>query len=975
MIRELTTEERNILRSEKQFSKYYLAVHFPAVVFTCELASIPSTNDKIYEIEYDGVISGVYTDVLPDMTCYVGTDPGLSDLGKVRVRKSPTSSILYIGECSEIKWNYSGSIYLTVVDEFSIWAKHPRLLADGSYYMDYDIPYSNQHTNFKPVVNMGTHAAVFLTEGTAEILFDASNSFCYSDGSKTYLWTCEGAAISDDEIANPVITITSAGTYRVACTVTVGGVSNTGYRYIFAYDDENPPVENFKIGSMSGDFEDGGWSLDIAVFQEDAEIPDNALVILFSRDYYNNEIHAIGAEEGRENINMIGWVDDNNEMDVNPIEGSVRFNIRSSSNFIKKLPAFTDGIQSVSGTPSDWLEMKRLTPDLAVYHLLLYRSTCLNIFDWYPTNDERQISESQGGETSLYDQINFNLEAIFARGWFTRYGHFITNVEQQLIDPDERSAMPYMTIEDDDWQEKIELNVLSPEHSRVELSGVCFREGNAAIALFSLSPGHVFSRWGKTIQVERIALTSSQEYSNTLAGLILGWYNHKYEFSIPLASNNRIVDISGRIYVSIPADQTVRGEAYSGKIIIRSIDWQESSEEAGFGYYVLTGECETFEENNVDGDIPYEATGTDIDYSFPPLPEFPPFPPFPPMVLPPDVINMTHPEVVVIMTSKGVAYTEDFNADEPEWKFMNNGLTVDDVTSGIGHLAVTPEGVAYITVGPNGGGGFERVLRAPLGGSWRPLWNSNQYPETGSWVCGIGANPLEADQLAIWGGRPWSWPYDGNMGSSYIVLGNNGSAGLVGSSLHEFMGVRGAAVLYVDGGWTVFYSGGGVFQTPTMARYGNNAAFIASNEIAGSNATDKYASSAGTMDKIFQWDISLGGYLEVSGMTPVYKTGIAILQGQQAMSLSPTGMYAMGANTFGVPYRTEDGGETWEIATDLDTGSNIWENCKDNNRWIFGGGDKIALTLDQGLTEFNKIGNLLEITDGFITIHSIRFVR
>lgn len=71
---------------------------------------------------------------------------------------------------------------------------------------------------------------------------------------------------------------------------------------------------------------------------------------------------------------------------------------------------------------------------------------------------------------------------------------------------------------------------------------------------------------------------------------------------------------------------------------------------------------------------------------------------------------------------------------------------------------------------------------------------------------------------------------------------------------------------------------------------------------------------------------------------------------------------------------TSDGGATW-LTTTLPVGSSVWENCKDDNRWLFGGGMNIQVSLDRGGTVgANLIGNLVYAAP-LINIVGIRFIE
>ena len=91
MAREITAPELALLRGDGHWSKLYLAIYKPNTVYTARLNGVPSSNDRAYEITYDGG-SGTLSDVKVGMTLYVGSVAGAYDLGMCRIRKTPGAS-------------------------------------------------------------------------------------------------------------------------------------------------------------------------------------------------------------------------------------------------------------------------------------------------------------------------------------------------------------------------------------------------------------------------------------------------------------------------------------------------------------------------------------------------------------------------------------------------------------------------------------------------------------------------------------------------------------------------------------------------------------------------------------------------------------------------------------------------------------------------------------------------------------------
>jgi hypothetical protein len=322
------------------------------------------------------------------------------------------------------------------------------------------------------------------------------------------------------------------------------------------------------------------------------------------------------------------------------------------------------------------------------------------------------------------------------------------------------------------------------------------------------------------------------------------------------------------------------------------------------------------------------------------------------------------------------------NANDPDltkivWLSMNSGLTTLQA-HGINNIVITPNGTLYLLT--------QNALvfvASSLGGLWTELYSSTEYPLDGpGYICGIGVNPLEDDQIAIFGGNLHRLsPLD--MGMSYLALANIGGVGDLNNavSIHGYY----STVLYNNNGWTVYCSaiGGMLGNTPRSVQvlFESDGATISVTDVPGGEgpmgASNQYGHSLGTSNRTLQWVSQLAynyGFFDFTDATPTNVTSLYPKR-RQAMSFSPTGNFGMGCDggLFTAKW-TSDGGATW-LTTTLPVGSSVWENCKDDNRWLFGGGTNIQVSLDRGGTSgANLIGNLVYAAP-LINIVGIRFIE
>ena len=188
MARSMTVGELAKVRSSFQSSKLYLAIHNPTIIFQCQTNQEFASLDRVVEVAYDNA-TGDYADILPGMTVWIGSTAGAWDLGQVRARKTATSGLLYVGENADVTW--ANDVHITVVDEFGIWARHPRVVSDTEIYMDWDVEYDDQHENCAPVP-IFEHQVLWLTGASVTADLDAGGSWCPTAGAKSYLWTASG---------------------------------------------------------------------------------------------------------------------------------------------------------------------------------------------------------------------------------------------------------------------------------------------------------------------------------------------------------------------------------------------------------------------------------------------------------------------------------------------------------------------------------------------------------------------------------------------------------------------------------------------------------------------------------------------------------------------------------------------------------------------------------------------------------------
>ena len=694
-LRALDEGELGKLVADGQASRVGLAVQPVQVVFSGRVAApLPASNDRVVQIAFsDGP---AWASILPDMTLFVGTSAGAYDVGMVRVRKAATSSILYVSECSDVVWAVGQ--YLTVVEDFGVWARHLRITGTDPFvvYMDWDVAYSDQHLNCDPVPVLGPHVVKKLAGPTVQVTgFDAGDSWVRGSTITGYTWLAPGSsATSGMNTATPTITYNAAGWYRVSCQVAaLNGKAFTGYRYVYVYDDAHPPLWAVELGSCEGDFGRGGWSFRVTV-HDDATLTDirnRALVILFAEDVYGAVEGSVGIVKDRENILAIGWIVGESIVH-DPVHGTVEFTAEGPHSLIEKITGFPSGVRDVGpATPASWLEMQNMKVEDALWHFLHWRSTCTRMMDVFPPGTAVPIGMVNSGLATLWQQIGgISVATIKAAPLCDHLGRLYMQTNSQLIPVAGRTGIPViLAIQANYWRESIQIErvTVSPV-GRVDQAGVAWNNATqSGTPYFSLAPGHVMKQYGSVQAEDRLALTG-QSQANLLAGLILGNALNPYpSVLVRFAMNLRALDICPWQYatITLAAADNPRGIVLTNfKIIPRRITLSfQGGDEGGVLLADVDFEGYTTETTSCDGDIP----------SSPPSPAPPPDPPPPPP--PPDPPGVPAPDTMLIFDRVNVVLTEDFQSTNPTWRDVRGGIAGAiwsvhlDLFDGLGAWAVS----------------------------------------------------------------------------------------------------------------------------------------------------------------------------------------------------------------------------------------------------------------------------------------------
>jgi len=681
----LTDEQLKIIRSENQRTDLYLGIYEPNIVFGAQINSSSITKGEV-NIPYDNVTTGSYLNVKSGMTAYIGTTQYGDDVGRVRVR-SITSGTITVAIDNSI--NYSDNLFITVREFYEVWSVFPRATVSDNnivtYYKDYDIPYTDQNSLFRPTPILGGHYFGWANEtyvtGTINnsVYFTATGSYCV-DGSPilTYFWEFPTGCIPQNSQSGTVgyVNFPSSGNYTVSCTVSAinTGTTQTGYRHIALFDrpgrGKNIPILDWELKDLSGDWQIG-YTAKVEVGEGADRFRDGYLVGIWADDYYNGIKQSFGGYPNREHILFVGYV---NKADTvyNAYNSRTTFLLKGIVPLLANREMFSVSLET-SPNPTNWTQIKDMTIKKILDHYLRYHSTI------FLSTDVNNITQPQGDYPEQYEDITkgeflSNIQSLLQNRLFAnfasdRQGRIFAEIDYNLIPTGSRPAS-VMTFENSDWinEPKFE-EIMDLPVSSVLLGGVSYnRTTNTSSAYLSKAPGIFPSYIGKSETISGLTL-ESQSQLNVLSGLYFGKQNARINnFQQDLNYNMRNIDIVPQEYYTrnIGLFDTFRRIVWQNRRFLpRRISYKYSN---GSLVASTTWEIETYDSPGVTINIPVTAPSAS-------RPRYIPKNTRPPKQPASTNVNQSDGSLVYVATTDMVARTRNFNSDNPTWTNVKGAIT------------------------------------------------------------------------------------------------------------------------------------------------------------------------------------------------------------------------------------------------------------------------------------------------------------
>lgn len=631
--------------------------------------------------------SGNWSSVSAGNTVAIGATPGGSDKGLYRIRKTPSSTALYIGETAEgdpglitmsvRTGSFSDNDYVTVyLHRRDIWSVIPRIVLPNSIYEDFDALPGQLNTYPPPIVNIlinGTDRwAGMVDVGQVYRTVTLSGSISNwptSTGQVTYTYaapagwgapTAGSLTGSSSAFAIPDVTWhvpASATNYEVSLTI-VDEHSNTltVYRQVWAHDTgSNAPIAISDFSSPPT-WDRTGMKVTISLHDNLlASVPVGAMVNVWGEFTWN------GADIATAATQFVGWVIRQSEIS-DPGLREAQLEIVGPAGLLALRGAYSQFMDNVSD-PATW---QYVNPALAYVDFLIY--WCLahrakNIIECF-NYTKLGISNLTGripawkidASGNLLAQVQTIAQAYSANVGCNPDGEIMVRQHPNLVQYGSRSSIP----------ERLTLNETRLTHNQIERSlfgsvrsvrGEAFYwDGTSTLPtpVLSDAPGTAPAQNGRDDRLQGQCV-DSQVYLNWLTGLYFAQQNnplaqvdssigHAWPFIYPAELS--FVDLS------IPAEVHPSGALQA----FRAIPISTGFTATGDGTYGmnLSSEGETTSTSGVTYTPPSQSTTP------------------PPYVPPPNPIPTPQPTghdggTVIVADATHLAISSDWFSTSPTW--------------------------------------------------------------------------------------------------------------------------------------------------------------------------------------------------------------------------------------------------------------------------------------------------------------------
>jgi len=470
----------------------YMFWHCPPTVLAAKVANTTLLTYPIQFIDVDNISSGAVTNIRDGNTLLLGTAPGKSDLGRVRVKGNPSGNTINIGfspiGTHDGELTISVGAYVTVLLEYRIWSKAPRIVTPTDplstippvIYMDGSEVYGDIPTRPFPVSNVGPSEAGRPDPATGnmyEIKLDVNKSFQFYNSNQgwdsiddgKFLWQVTGGTIVSGSVTSRQLTVRyPPGVYSIRLDVqsshTTGAKWHISRKIVFVRDPNNDTV-TIPHQITSHVMTPKGQEISAKIFKTmDPDVyRDGSLVMIWEETDYGTSI--------AQNMIFSGWhsaVQSSIRNERTGGYGDSEFTFLDAAGRLSELPGFTQEMNYKAGPYVDSMGWNFTVYNNVLYYmifLLYWQSTVLECCDFLVLNwilPLRNFLRLQSEAESLYDQVNHMANYVLPDFYFTtgKLGQLRQTVDPHIMHIQDRDNFsPYIDTLYPDMYTSIEIDM------------------------------------------------------------------------------------------------------------------------------------------------------------------------------------------------------------------------------------------------------------------------------------------------------------------------------------------------------------------------------------------------------------------------------------------------------------------------------------------------------------------------------------
>jgi len=376
----LSAPQLTAIRANGYSARQYVLLAPNTVVFQARVNQGTFTT-SFASVNYDTITVGSHTSIKEGYTVYIGATTDIrtaSFIGYARRDSAGTVASATSINLNQTSADIADNAYIMVVRDVRLWYKLARYTDTSSYFKDFIIPFRR----VRPLVTGMQSAYVkVLSSGIADFAFTPSASAVDADATSTFtwVWDADGGTFEIGTSTSKDVTIryAIAGHYMPRVTVTdSNGVSNWLTCHVFVVPSTYASVVT--TGAEGATIErsiDNGNNATLRFFDGVESVPDYTFCTVWSPNNlsttYGTDIQFVGRLRNELIDSTIDPIDAYQPVTTFQVEG-VAAELGRLFNSAKLTARNTS-------SPTQWDELKKLTPCRAIGYYLSEHTTLTNI--------------------------------------------------------------------------------------------------------------------------------------------------------------------------------------------------------------------------------------------------------------------------------------------------------------------------------------------------------------------------------------------------------------------------------------------------------------------------------------------------------------------------------------------------------------------------------------------------------------------